>query len=113
MSLYPGSILFIKIKSCIDILVKLGFMSTTEILEQVLDPFVDCLTPDAAQKIVGLRADSEAQSRLDQLAERANEGLLTEEERAELEKLRATFHVITLLQSKARRILRNGSKTTW
>ena len=80
-------------------------MSTTEILEQVLDPFVDCLTPEAAQKIVALRAAPAAQMRLDQLAERANEGALTPEERAEYEKFRATFHMITLLQSKARRIL--------
>jgi hypothetical protein len=80
-------------------------MSTTEILEQVLDPFVACLTPEAARKIVAQRADPEAQMRLDELAQRANEGLLTAEERAELEKIRATFHVITLLQSKARRIL--------
>ena len=81
-------------------------MSTTEILEQVLLPFVDCLTPDAARKIVALRADPAVQKRLDQLAERANEGLLTAEERAEYEKFRATFHMITLLQSKARQLLR-------
>ena len=82
-------------------------MSTTEILEQVLDPFVDCLTPEAARKIVALRADPVAQTRLDQLAERANEGVLTAEERAEYEKFRATFHMITLLQSKARGLLRD------
>ena len=80
-------------------------MSTTEMLEQVLDPFVDCLTPEAARKIVALRAEPVVQARLDQLAERANEGLLTPEERAEYEKFRATFHMITLLQSKARRVL--------
>jgi hypothetical protein len=80
-------------------------MSTTEILEQVLDPFVDCLTPEAARRIVALRADPAAQTRLDELAERATEGLLTAEERSEYEKFRATFHMITLLQSKARRLL--------
>jgi hypothetical protein len=82
-------------------------MSTTEILEQALDPFVKCLTPEAARKLVALRADPAAQSRLDELADRANEGLLTAEERAEYEKFRAVFHMITLLQSKARRLL-NG-----
>jgi hypothetical protein len=87
----------------------MDFMSTTEILEQALDPFVDCLTPEAARKIVVLRADPEAQSRLDALADRANEGSLTPEERAEYEKFRAIFHVITLLQSKARRLL-NGHR---
>lgn len=47
-------------------------MSTTQILDQVLDPFIDCLTLEAARKIVTLRADPVAQARLDQLAERAN-----------------------------------------
>jgi hypothetical protein len=80
-------------------------MSTTELLEQILDPFVDCLTSEAAQGIVSLRADPEVQSRLERLADRANEGLLTADERAEYEKFRATFHIVTLLQSKARQLL--------
>jgi hypothetical protein len=84
-------------------------MSTTEILEDVLDPFVECLTPEAARKIVALRADQAVQRRLDQLAERANEGLLTPQERAEYEKFRATFHMITILQSKARRLIGTDS----
>jgi hypothetical protein len=80
-------------------------MSTAELLEQALDPFVNCLTPEAASKIVALRADSAMQLRLDELAEWANEGLLTPDERAEYEKILALFHLITLLQSKARRFL--------
>jgi hypothetical protein len=31
-------------------------MGTTELIEQVLDPFIACLTPEAARKIVALRA---------------------------------------------------------
>lgn len=80
-------------------------MSTTELLERVLDPFTECLTPDAAQKVVALRADAETQARIDQLADKANAGTLTDEERADYEKFRATFHVITILQSRARRLL--------
>jgi hypothetical protein len=83
-------------------------MSTAEMLEQVLDPFVDCLTPEAARKIIALRADPDLQARLDELADGANEGTLTAEEQAEYEKFRATFHMITLLQSKAREILAAG-----
>jgi hypothetical protein len=80
-------------------------MSTTDLLEQVLDPLVECLTPEAARTVVALRAAPEVQARLDQLADRANEGLLTPSERAEYEKFRATFHMVTLLQSKARQLL--------
>lgn len=83
-------------------------MSTTEVFEQALDPFVECLTPEAARRIVALRADPADQARLDELAERANEGVLTPDERAEYEKFRAVFHMITLMQSKARRLL-NGN----
>jgi hypothetical protein len=86
-------------------------MSTTEILEHVLDPFVDCLTPEAARKIIALRADADAQERLDQLADRANDGTLTPDEQAEYEKYRAIFHLITLLQSKARLLL-NGQRAS-
>jgi len=32
-------------------------MSTAEILNHVLDPFTECLTADAAQKIVDFRPD--------------------------------------------------------
>jgi hypothetical protein len=85
-------------------------MSTTEIFEQALDPFVECLTPEAARRIVGLRADSADQARLDELAEKANEGSLTPDERAEYEKFRAVFHMITLLQSRAR-VLLNTSQS--
>ncbi len=78
-------------------------MSTAEILQQVLDPFAECLTADAARKIVALRADPETQARIDALAEKANQGTLTDEERGDYEKFRATFHVVTILQSRARR----------
>jgi hypothetical protein len=80
-------------------------MSTTDLLEQMLDPVVDCLTPEAARTVVSLRAPAEMQARLDQLADRANEGLLTPSESADYEKFRATFHVLTLFQSKARQLL--------
>lgn len=73
----------------------------------MLDPFTECLTPDAARKIVALRADPETQARIDGLADKANEGTLTDEERADYEKLRATFHVVTILQSRARRLLKD------
>jgi hypothetical protein len=84
-------------------------MSTVELLERVLGPFAECLTPDAARKIVALRADPETQARIDQLADKASEGTLTDEERRDYEKLLATFHVITILQSRARRLLQQPS----
>ena len=57
-------------------------MSTT-VLDRFLDPVTDCLTPAVAERIVGVRVDPQTQTRLDELAEKANLGQLTEEEREE------------------------------
>jgi hypothetical protein len=81
-------------------------MSTAEILEEVFDPVMDCLTPEAARKIVALRAKPEVQKRLDELGDRANEGMLTPEERVEYERFLHLNHMIALLQSKARQFLK-------
>jgi hypothetical protein len=83
-------------------------MSTAELLERVLDPLAECLTPDAARKIIALRADPPTQARIDELADKANQGLLTAEDRRDYERFLATFHVITILQSRARRVLQQA-----
>ncbi len=80
--------------------------TTSNVLDQVLTPFTECLTPDVAQRIVDMRANSETQSRLDELAEKANEGQLSSLEEAEYTKFREAFHFITVLQTKARHLLR-------
>ena len=57
-------------------------MSTGEILNQVLDPFTECLTPEAARKIVEFRPDDDTQGLVDRLAAKADIGQLSDEERA-------------------------------
>ena len=49
-----------------------------------------------------LRADEAMQNRIDYLAERANEGLLTDDEREEYSGYLHAIDVITVLQAKAR-----------
>jgi len=56
-----------------------------------------------------MRASPEMQARLDGLAQKANEGRLTDEEAAEYDKFREGFHFITILQTKAGVLLRNRS----
>ncbi len=80
-------------------------MNTANVLDRVLDPFTDCLTPEVATKIVAMRADEETQARLDELAGKANEGRLSPEEEVEYDKYREAFHFITILQAKARPLL--------
>ena len=78
-------------------------MSTAAIhLDRFLEPFADCLSPDVAVKVADLRADEEMQARIDYLADRANEGLLTDEEREEYSGYLHAIDVLTALQAKAR-----------
>ena len=77
----------------------------TSILGRVLEPITNCLTPDVAAKLVAVRADAETQARVDGLAEKANEGTLSAEERAEYDRYRDAFHFVTVLQAKARKFL--------
>jgi hypothetical protein len=82
-------------------------MSTASIrLDRLLEPLADCLSLDVAAKIVGLRADEEMQERIDYLADQANEGLLSEEEREEYTGYLHAVDVIAVLQAKARAMLR-------
>jgi hypothetical protein len=77
----------------------------TALLDRIVEPFAECLTPGAARKIVDLRADPAVQSRLDELAEKANRGTLTEAEKSSYDAYLAAFHWITILQARARRVL--------
>ena len=76
------------------------------LLDGLIEPFTECLTTEAARKIVDLRADASLQKRVDELAEKANHGTLLETERVEYDQYLAAFHFVTLMQSKARRLIR-------
>jgi len=77
------------------------------ILDRVLEPVTECLTTDVAAKLVALRANAQTQARVDELADKANEGALSPEERAEYDRYRDAFHFVTILQAKARKLLSN------
>lgn len=80
--------------------------SHMDIVSSVLDPFTECLTPEAAKRIAAFQAAPATQSRLDDLAGKANEGLLTADEQVEYDRYRSVFHFVTILQSKARAYLK-------
>lgn len=85
-------------------------MSTAEIhLDRLLEPFAECLTADVAAKVADLRANDAMQSRIDYLADQANEGLITPAENAEYTGYLQAIDVIAVLQAKARSQLQNGS----
>ena len=77
----------------------------TAVLERLLDPLAQCLTVTTARKILSLRADPIAQERIDELADKSNEGRLSPDERAEYELYVSTGTFIAILQAKARALL--------
>lgn len=75
------------------------------VLDLMLDPVSRCLDAESAKKLLELRMDPAVQERVDVLAEKANEGLLSEPERAEYEAYINTDDFISILKLKARRYL--------
>jgi hypothetical protein len=45
--------------------------------DRLLGPLTACLTPDVARRILDLKIEPALQARLDELADKANEGTLT------------------------------------
>jgi hypothetical protein len=82
-------------------------MSTSsDVMDRILDPVMHCFTPEVAKNVAELRADSQTQARLDELARKSNEGQLSAEEEALYDHFREAFHFVTVLQAKARQFLR-------
>lgn len=80
----------------------------TTLFDDVLEPVAACLTPESARRIADLKVNALTQSRLDALADKANEGTLTAEEAAEYDEFLAAFHLISILQARARSVLEQG-----
>jgi hypothetical protein len=79
------------------------------VLDRLLDPVSEILTPEVAQKLVTLRLDPIAQAQIDRLAQRCNDGELTEAERREYETCVYAIDFISILQAKARAFLRRST----
>ena len=79
--------------------------NTTTALNQMLEPLSQTLGVEAAKSITGLQIDPAIQARIEELADRCNEGLLTEAERAEYSGYVEGAEILALIKSKARRYL--------
>jgi len=77
-------------------------------LARLLEPVSRCLTPEVARRIVNLRADPVMQERLDELADKSTEGILTEEEREEYETYVHAIDFIAILQAQSRSLLKGN-----
>lgn len=79
--------------------------SNSAVLDQLFDPVSQCFTPDVARRIAALRAASNVQSRIDELADKNSEGTLTPDERHTYETYVRAVNFIGMLQAKARAVL--------
>jgi hypothetical protein len=76
--------------------------SPKSVLDQILDPLADCFTPEVARRIVAIALDPRQQSRIDELAAKANEGQLNENERADYEAYIEALDLLAIVKAKAR-----------
>ncbi len=67
----------------------------------------DSMSPDVAQYLLSFDFDAEDRERMEVLAERARAGNLTPAETAELDSYLHIGSLISIMQSKARRLLRS------
>ncbi len=81
-------------------------MKRTTTLDRLVEPVVRTFTPEVAKALTRLRADRELQARMDELADKCNEGQLTAEEREEYETAIRFANYLAIIQAKARRLLK-------
>jgi hypothetical protein len=76
-------------------------MSAASGLDGLLEPLSRCFDTESARRIVDLQVDPPVQERMDILAEGANEGTLSDNERSEYEALVNAADFISILKLKA------------
>lgn len=81
--------------------------TATDFLSAYIEPLVEDLTPQQARKILVTKPTEQLTARVEVLAERANAGTLTEQERAEYEYYVDVDDVVGLLKAKARGVLKD------
>jgi len=88
---------------------KISFVSThpesPNTPDRILDPVAHCLTPDVAARILEVGLAPDIQARATELAAKANEGTLTDGERAEYEVLIEKADLLGIIKSLARQVL--------
>ncbi|HXJ94434.1 MAG TPA: hypothetical protein VMT20_16430 [Terriglobia bacterium] len=86
-------------------LATMGHSIDATALDGLLDPLSRCLDTESARRVIEFRIDPEIQARVNVLAEQANNGVLTDEERTEFEAFINAADFISILKLKAQRQL--------
>lgn len=79
--------------------------STTTVLDELVGPVTECLTPESARRLLAVKADPMLQARVDDWADCRVNGLLTPDESAEYGRIVAFGTFVAILKSKARQLL--------
>ena len=70
-------------------------------IERLLMPLEECLTLDTAKRIAAMRGDATLQTEVDELADKANAGTLSDDERSRYQQIIQFSEFVTLLQIHA------------
>lgn len=75
------------------------------IINEMLEPLTAALTPETAQLMANLKAKPSVERRVNALAEKCNEGTLSEAEQSEYEAYVRIGNVINILKARAKQTL--------
>ena len=75
------------------------------LIDRLVAPLGDCLTPESARRLIALKPDPEVERRIDDMASRHSEGRLTPAEEAEYGRLVSYATFVAILKSRARQLL--------
>jgi hypothetical protein len=79
--------------------------ATNTVLDRLVGPLGECLTPESAKRLLKLKADPQLKAHVEELADKCNQGTLSPEERSLYESYVSFSSFIALLKSKARLVL--------
>ena len=82
--------------------------SAKGVLDDLLDPLSRCLDEESARRVIEFRVAPLVQERISVLGERANAGLLSDNEQAEYETIVNAADFISILKLKAERNLKSN-----
>ena len=84
-------------------------MSDAALLDQMFDPFIQCFDTESAQRVAEFEVAPAVRKSVEFLTKRANEGMLSDSERADYEALIDDAGFIAILKLKAgRKLTSNG-----
>jgi hypothetical protein len=88
--------------------------SNTEaaILARVIEADQGAVTPDVARYLLSMQLPRTDKDRVDELSAKARDGSLTEGETAELDSYLHIGRLLAVMQSRARRLLKNADRVT-